>query len=66
MVTKWIDTTWDKLFPLPSAEELAMRELQEARCALLKAQSDQEFATAMVQYNTDRIARLQLIVKEGL
>lgn len=33
-------------------------ELAEAQVALLEAQTGQEYARAMVKYNTDRVARL--------
>lgn len=59
----WIDTIWDKLFPLPTPIELAMTELQNAHRELLVAQSAQEHATAMVQYNQDRVARLSSMIK---
>ena len=43
----------------PSAEELAARELAQARRALLEAQTAEEFARSQVAYNQARIARLR-------
>ena len=43
----------------PSAEELAARELAQARRALLEAQTAEEFARSQVRYNAERIARLR-------
>ena len=43
----------------PSAEELAARELAQARRALLEAQTAEEFARSQVIYNQQRIARLR-------
>lgn len=49
----------------PSANVLALNELEEAKRELLQAMSAQEYATAMVQYNQDRVARLTLTVQEA-
>ena len=43
----------------PSAEELAARELAQARRALLEAQTAEEYARSQVIYNQQRIARLR-------
>ena len=43
----------------PSAEELAARELAQARRALLEAQTGEEYARSQVIYNQARIARLR-------
>lgn len=59
-VFKW----WDRIFPLPTPQELAMQELQEAKRQLLLAQSAKEHAAAMAQYNEERVARLQAYVSE--
>lgn len=48
-----------RLFTGPSPEELASRELAQARRALLEAQSAEEFARSQVIYNKQRIARLR-------
>lgn len=43
----------------PGAEELAARELTDARRQLLLAQSTEEYARSQVAYNLERIARLK-------
>ena len=43
----------------PSAEELAARELAQARRALLEAQTAEEYARSQVIYNQQRIQRLR-------
>jgi hypothetical protein len=48
----------------PSANALALCELEDARRELLASMSAQEYATAMVQYNQDRVARLSTTVQE--
>ncbi len=47
-----------KLFRQPTAPELVLRELSEARLAKLEAQTAVDYATAIVAYNDARIARL--------
>lgn len=46
----------------PSAELMAQRELEEAERQLLNAQASMEYATALVQYHTTRIARLNRLL----
>jgi hypothetical protein len=48
-----------------SPEELAARELDSARRALLEAQSAREYADAMVTYHRTRIERLRAVLKEA-
>lgn len=57
----------DKLkdyFRLPSAKELAAKELGEAQRKLLEALSAQEYARRMSDYHADRIKRLSAYLKE--
>jgi hypothetical protein len=57
----------DKLkdyFRLPSAKELAAKELGEAQRKLLDALSAQEYARRMSDYHADRIKRLSAYLKE--
>jgi len=57
----------DKLkdyFRLPSAKELAAKELGEAQRKLLDALSAQEYARRMSDYHADRIKRLTAYLKE--
>ena len=46
------------LFRQPSAPELIQRELAEARLAKLEAETAVDYATSIVNYNTNRIERL--------
>lgn len=57
---------WERVFAIPDIKVVASRELALAKLELLDAMSAQEYATAIVQYNTDRIARLQMILKDGV
>lgn len=56
---------FDFLFHTPSAEQLAVRELQEAKRELLLAQSGVEYATNMVRYHQARIDRLKRVVSDS-
>lgn len=51
-------------FAKPSADMLALEELEEARRQLLAAHTALEYATSMVDYNTNRVSRLEQRVKE--
>jgi hypothetical protein len=46
------------IFRAPSAESLALRELEDAKRRLLDAQSGREYAEAMCKYHDARIKRL--------
>ena len=48
-----------RLLTGPSPDELAARELDATKRALLQAQSAQEYARSMVIYNQQRIQRLR-------
>ena len=50
---------WFKnLYCTPSAEAIALRELENAKRSLLEAQSGREYAEAMCKYHEARIKRL--------
>lgn len=51
-------------FRLPSAKELATKELETAQRKLLDALSAQEYAKRMADYHSDRIKRLTAYLKE--
>lgn len=51
-------------FRLPSAKELAGKELEAAQRKLLDALSAQEYARRMADYHADRIKRLTAYLKE--
>jgi len=52
-------------FKAPSAAHLAVQELEDAKRELLASLSAQEYATAMVAYNTDRVRRLSATVSSS-
>lgn len=47
------------MFTMPTAEQLARKELAQAERELLVAQSTQEYANRMAEYHGDRIRRLR-------
>ncbi len=51
-------------FRLPSAKEIAAKELESAQRKLLDALSAQEYARRMADYHSDRIKRLTVYLKE--
>lgn len=48
----------------PAPEELAARELNDARKSLLMAQTGEEYARSQVEYNRARIARLEAYLRD--
>lgn len=57
MIRKTIN--WLKnVYTVPSAEVLALRELENAKRQLLEAQSGREYADSMCKYHEARIKRL--------
>lgn len=54
-----------ELFRVPSAEQLALRELESAKRELLNAQSAHEYAKSMVGYHSERIRRLSHVLPQG-
>ena len=55
-----------KLYALPSPETIALRELEESRRDLLKAQTSQEYAAKMVEFHKGKIKRLTAFLKETM
>lgn len=51
-------------FRMPSAKEMAAKELSEAQRKLLDALSAQEYAKRMADYHSDRIKRLTAYLKD--
>ena len=47
-----------KIYAAPSAEAIALRELETAKRSLLEAQSGREYADSMCKYHEARIKRL--------
>lgn len=54
-----------EMFRAPSAEVLAMRELEQAERSMLEAQTSQEYAKRMTEYHNDRIKRLTAYLHIG-
>ena len=54
----WIKT----LYQPPSAETLALREMENARRSLLQAHSAREYADSMAKYHEARIKRLTAFI----
>lgn len=52
-----------KLWQTPSAEALALRELEEAKRKLLDAQTSREYAESMVKFREAQIKRLTAYIK---
>jgi hypothetical protein len=53
------------VFRLPSADMMAVKELDEAKRSLLQMQSAQDYAKRMCEYHQDRCKRLSAyLVKE--
>lgn len=57
MLTETVDYV-KGVFATPSAEVLALRELEDAKRKLLEAQSGREYADSMCKYHEARIKRL--------
>lgn len=53
-IIDWVKT----IYTPPSAETLALRELEEAKRKLLEAQSGREYADSMCKYHEARVKRL--------
>lgn len=51
------------VYATPSAEVIAVRELEEAKRKLLEAQSGREYADSMCKYHEARIKRLTNYIK---
>ena len=53
------------LFRNPTPQEIAASELNDAKRALLQAQSGYEYAKRMADYNTDRVRRLTVYLADA-
>lgn len=60
MIKSYVQRLLGKVSP----EELAARELDDARRALLEAQSGREYADSMCKYHEARIKRLTAILAQ--
>ena len=54
------------LFRAPSAETIALRELEAAKRDLLRMQDAQEYAARMVEYHQGKIRRLTTYLKTSV
>jgi len=52
-----------KLWATPSAESLALRELEDAKRKLLDSQTAREYAESMVKFREQQIKRLTTYIK---
>jgi hypothetical protein len=52
-----------KLFATPSAESIALRELEDAKRKLLEAQTTREYAESMAKFREQQIKRLTAYIK---
>ena len=55
---KVFDSLFNFLFPVPSAEVMAVQQLEEARRELLKARAEREYVTAIERMYEERVTRL--------
>jgi hypothetical protein len=53
------------LWRLPSAKEMAVKELEEAKRRFLDAQSAMEYTKRMSDYHADRIKRLTIYIESA-
>lgn len=52
-----------KLWSTPSAEVLALRELEDAKRSLLESQTNREYAESMCKFREAQIKRLTTYIK---
>jgi hypothetical protein len=52
-----------KLWSTPSAEAIALRELEDAKRKLLEAQTSREYAESMCKFRESHIKRLTTYIK---
>jgi hypothetical protein len=54
------------IFRTPSADELAIAELEEAKRSLLQMQTALDYSKRMVDYHADRIKRLNAYIAKSV
>ena len=52
-----------KMWATPSAEVMALKELEESKRKLLEAQTNREYADSMVKFREAQIKRLTAYIK---
>jgi len=65
-VTNIIKALWEAMTRTPSAEELAMRELDQAKKDHLTMLTALDYSKRMVDYHQDRIKRLTAYIAKGV
>ena len=65
-VTNIIKDMWESMTRTPSAEELAMRELDQAKRDHLTMLTALDYSKRMVDYHQDRIKRLTAYIAKGV
>jgi len=65
-VTSTIKALWVAATRTPSAEELAVRELDEAKRQHLQMLTALDYSKRMVDYHQDRIKRLTAYIAKGV
>lgn len=63
-MTKLLRRLYNWMYAEPDAREIAARELADAERNLLAAQTRLDFSRAEVQYNLDRIDRLNMYMRK--
>ena len=58
-----LSTAMQRIFRIPSAEELAFVELEEAKRKLLEAQTGREYADSMCKFREAQIKRLTAYIQ---
>lgn len=53
-------------YSVPSAETIALRELEDARRQLLQAQSNQEYSAKMAEYYQGKVKRLTSYLRTAM
>jgi hypothetical protein len=64
MLWKWSVRCWAHFFRERAEMEILTKELRQAQLNKLEAQTALDYATGIVLYNDNRIARLKLRIKE--
>lgn len=54
------------IFRVPSADEMAVKELEEAKRELLRMQTAQDYSKRMCEYHADRIKRLSAYISKSV
>lgn len=61
---KELMTRFANTFRMPSADMMAVKELEEAKRELLQMQSAQDYAKSMCAYHAERVKRLTAYVSK--